>query len=180
MQNHLLIIHNHSVEYPNSGSVRKALDKYFRRLRNIKRISSVMPLIAIVVDIAYRNPSTYPISAAILSKLLDFIDTVDDKKRVIKRIQNKFSQIPNTGYMDLWLQRISYPHKTDIKFAEPLCKLVQKDPAVVLWNRDWITDQALLAAISNTDVVDFEKLNNMPAVVSREEVALFNSGDYPY
>ena len=180
LQNHLLIIHNHSMEYPNSGSVRKALDKYLRGLRNIKKISSVMPLIAIVVDIAYRNPSTYPISAAILSKLLDFIDTVDGKKAVIEQIQKKFSQIPNTGYMDLWLQRISYPHTTDIEFAEPLCKLVQNDCAAVLWNSSWIADPVLLAAISNTDVVDFEKLNNMPAVMSREEVALFNSGDYPY
>ena len=181
LQNHLLIIHNHSMEYPNLGSVRKALDKYLRRLRNIKRISSVMPLIAIVVDIAYRNPSMYSISAAILSKLLDFIDTVGDKIDVIERIQKKFSQIMNTGYMDLWLQRISYLHKPDIEFAEPLCKLVQKDKdsAAVLWNSGWIADQALLKAISHTEVVDFEKLNNIPAVMSREEVALFNSGYYP-
>lgn len=179
LQNHLLIIHSHSIEYPNSGSVRKALDKYLRRLRNTRKISSTMPLISIVVDIAYRNPSTYPISAAILSKLLDFLDTGDAKIGVIQRIQKKFAQIPNTGYMDLWLQRISHRYAPDIEFGESLCKKVQQNPAVALWNSDWIDDPVLLAAISNTDVVDFEKLTTMPEVISHEEVALFNSGYYP-
>ena len=178
LQKHLLIIHNHSVEYPNSGSVRVAMDEYFRRLDNIENVASVMPLIAIVVDIAYRNPSTYPLSAAVLSKLLDFLDTIDAKIVAIKRIQRKFSQIPNTGYMDLWLQRISYPYAPDIEFDELLCKLVQQHPGADLWNSDWIAEQQLRRAIDSNDFINEEKLNNISPVMSHEEVALFTSVYY--
>lgn len=178
LQRHLLIIHNHSMEYPNTGSVRVALDKYFLRLDNMKNDSSVMPLIAIVVDIAYRNPSTYPLSVAILSKLLDSLDTVDTKIATVKRIQRKFCQIPNTGYMDLWLQRISYPYAPFIKFAEPLCKLVQQQPEVALWNSDWIQEKKLRAAIDSNDFINVEKLNKMSAIMTLDEVKVFNSVYY--
>lgn len=175
LQKHLLIIHNHSMEYPNTGSILVALNKYLRRLSNTKRIASVMPLLAIVVDIAYRNPSTYYLSAAILSKLLDFLDTADAKLEAIKRIQRKFSQIPNTGYMDLWLQRVSYPHDPGIEYAELLCKVVQQQPAVVLWNSAWIADRKLRAAIDSNPIINLEKLNSMPPVIAPHEVELFNS-----
>jgi hypothetical protein len=76
IQEQMLIIHNHSMNYPNSGSLIKALDKYHKRLSSINKHSHILPrvlsLISIVVDIAFNNPRTYPICAAILSKPLDF------------------------------------------------------------------------------------------------------------
>ena len=179
LQNHLLIVHNHSMEHPNAGSIRKLMNNYMYRFDNIEKGTPIAPLIAIVVDIAYRNPATYPMSAAILSKLFNYLDTETDKIGIIKQIQRKFLQIPNTGYMDLWLQRISHRYAPDIEFDEVLCKKVQQDSAAVLWNIDWIDDSNLLAAIANTDVVDFDKLNNMPEIMSHAEVALFNSDYYP-
>ncbi len=36
-------------------------------------------MISIVVDIAFHNPKTYPIISAILSKLISFLDSDEDK-----------------------------------------------------------------------------------------------------
>ena len=49
-----------------------------------------------MADIAYRNPRTYAICAEILSKLLSFIESNDERLAIAERIQKKFLQIPNT------------------------------------------------------------------------------------
>lgn len=109
LQKHLFIIHNHSFEHPNSGSLVVALDNYYKRVAVIESCDQALPLISITVDIAYRNPRTYAICAALLSKLISFLKTTDEKRLVVQKAKKKFSQIPNTGHMQLWLQRISYP-----------------------------------------------------------------------
>ena len=98
LQKHLLIIHDHSSEYPNAGSLVVALDGYNKRLTVLQTCDQALPLISIVVDIAYRNPRTYPICAALLSKLISFLKTTDEKRSVIEKAKKKFSQIPNTGH----------------------------------------------------------------------------------
>ena len=177
LQKHLLIIHNHSMEHPNSGSLEVALTGYFKRLRGIKECERPLPLIGIVVDIAYRNPRTYPISFAILSQLFSFLDTEDDKKEVVRKIRRKFSQLPNTGHMEIWLQRLSYKFAPDTDFDEPLCKLASNYNEQI-WNNGWISSTDLLKAINVNKIVHKGKLKEMTPVVSVEEVELFKS-DYP-
>lgn len=78
LQKHLLIIHELSNEFPNSGSLLIALDKFHKRIFGRKKISEdIVPLISIVVDIAYHHPKSYAISAAILSKFLTFLSGDD-------------------------------------------------------------------------------------------------------
>ena len=72
LQKHLLIIHNHSIQHLHAGSVEIAMGYFYKRLAKSKKDVLPLPLISIVVDIAYRNPRTYAISAAILSKLGQF------------------------------------------------------------------------------------------------------------
>ncbi|MEA3365796.1 MAG: reverse transcriptase, partial [Candidatus Hydrogenedentes bacterium] len=104
LEKHALMIYGHSLEFPNSGSVSRALDHYYRRLMRYKgNDKDPLPLISIIVDIAYRNPRTYPICAAILSKLLSFVRSEREKKAVVQKIVTRFSQIPNTGHMEIWL-----------------------------------------------------------------------------
>lgn len=177
LQKHLLIIHNHNTEHPNSGSLEVALNGYFKRLSGIKECERPLPLIGIVVDIAYRNPRTYPISFAILSQLFSFLDTEDDKKEVARKIKRKFSQLPNTGHMEIWLQRLSYRFAPDTDFNEPLCKLAGNDNEQI-WNNGWIDSTDLLKAISANKIVHKGKLNEMTPIISVEEVELFKS-DYP-
>ncbi len=79
LQKHLLIIHDHAMHFPNAGSVVIALGKYHKRIEKQRTsIEQPMPLVAIVVDIACRNPRTYSICAAILSKLLGAVVDNED------------------------------------------------------------------------------------------------------
>lgn len=66
---HLLILHDHARCYPNSGSLLRGLAEFRKKLDKTKTCSNPHVLISIVVDIAYGNPRTYPVCAAIISRL---------------------------------------------------------------------------------------------------------------
>ncbi len=101
IQKHLLLIHKLALEFPNSGSVRKELLKLYKKLYKRDKLNeNIGVLISIVADLAFKNPSTYPVSSAILSKLFTFIS--DNKKtEYMNKLIKRFDSIPNTGIVDL-------------------------------------------------------------------------------
>ena len=146
--------------------------RFHRRFVNRRKYKNPLPLVSIVVDIAFRNPRTYSISATILSKLLSLLKTTSKKKRVIKKIRKKFSQIPNTGHMELWLQRITYPLDPSIDFEEPLCRLVRQKN-VKIWNNKWINYKKLKEALDAEKIINRKELDCLPDVVPPVEVETF-------
>ncbi|MEW6765176.1 MAG: RNA-directed DNA polymerase [Pseudomonadota bacterium] len=174
LQKHLFIIHDHAHQFPNAGSLVVALGDFHKRLSNQKELNQVMPLIAIVADIAYRNPRTYAICAAILSKLMSFLESLDEKRAVAEKIKDRFDQIPNTGHMQIWIQRVTYPLAQDIAYEESICKLVTGE-AVALWNCDWISNKNLKGSIYPANIIDHEKLADMEPVIPINEIELFLS-----
>lgn len=174
LQKHLLIIHDHSTAYPNAGSLVKSLGEFQKRLSGLSKCDQSLPLISIVVDIACRNPKTYPMCAAILSKLLSFLDSNEARQCVIKRIKNKFSLIPNTGHIQIWLQRITLPFAPDTEFDEPLCRLVSGCDESI-WNNEWISSKDLKNALDAKQIVDEDRVAKLAPIVPAEEVELFIS-----
>ena len=172
----LLIIHDQNTKHPNSGSVSRALQDFDERLENVRKVDFPMPLISIVVDIALRSPRTYPVSAAILSKLIDILDNEDDKRIVVGKIRKKFSSLPNTGHMEIWLQRFSIKYDHSIDYEEPLCNLVRQEPASI-WNNGWISLSTLDNVIDPRKIIDEEELERVGPVIPNKEVRLF---DVPY
>lgn len=173
LQKHLLIIHDHALQFPNAGSLFVALQDYYNRLLHVEKLTEEpLPLISIVVDIAYRNPRTYAVCAAILSKLLTFIDD-SEKKSVLEKIRRRFTKIPNTGHLQIWLQRISQPEFKDMQYDEPLCQLVVGQD-VTLWNVDWISSQELKNAIDANSIIDRERLNTIAPIILAAEFELFH------
>lgn len=174
LQKHLLIIHDHAAHFPNAGSLVVALNDFHKRISRSKRLrEQPMPMIAAVVDIAYRNPRTYAICAAILSKLMSFLESDDGKKTVAEKIKTRFAKIPYTGHMQIWIQRVTLPIAKDIPYQEPICKLVSGQD-VSLWNTQWITSHELRASIA-TSVIDQAALNALEPVIPIDEVELFLS-----
>ena len=175
LQKQLLIIYDHSNQHPNSGSLVGEMTSYYGRIHKTTRmrLNSVLPLISIVVDIAYHNPRTYPIAAAILSKLISFLHTTEEKLEVINKIRRKFSRLPNTGYLEIWLQRISREFGHDIEFEEPLCQLVRGDTSEI-WDSAWVNSPDLLRALDPHRMVNREQLNTMDPIIPIDEVKLFD------
>ncbi|MDD4363412.1 MAG: RNA-directed DNA polymerase, partial [Atribacterota bacterium] len=174
IQKQMLIIYDHSRNYPNSGSLVVALNNYYQRISNIKKYSQSLPLISIVVAIAFHNPRTYPICAAILSKLISLIKEENEKLEVIDKIMKKFSIIPNTGYMQIWLQRATINFKDNLEFEEPLCNIIKGEDETI-WNNDWISCKYLKDLISGKMIIDIDLISKLKPVISPKEVELFVS-----
>lgn len=172
LQEHLLIIHDLSNKFPNSGSVNKTLTKFFNRIKGIKEYKkNVEVLISILADIAYKNPKTYPIATAILSKLLSLLEEDETKERIFNAIKIKFDKIPNTGHIKLWLQRITIKIDRDKEYDEPLCKKVN-NKLIKVWNSDWLNAD-FQKLLNETSIIDEQIIQDIDIVMSQEEVQLF-------
>lgn len=173
LQKYLLLIHDHAVHFPNAGSLAVALNEFHKRVTRLKALpEQPLPLIAIIIDIAYRNPRTYAICAAILSKLMSFIESAADKFAIAEKIKTRFAKIPNTGHMQIWIQRVTLPIDADISYEELICRLVAGGD-VALWNVEWISSNDLKNALDVSKVVDQETLKALEPVIPVEEVELF-------
>jgi len=176
-QKHLLIIYELSKQYPNSGSLKRALDIFYYRLLETKDFKeNIIPLISIASDIAYKNPATYSYIAGIVSYLLSYITDDSQKMDLLKKIIKKSSSIPNTGHLMIWLQRIYLGisfKSCSVCFDEKICCLVLNEN-VELWNNSWLKG-AIKNAIKSKKIIDRDCIAKLPEVISREEVELFKS-----
>ena len=99
-------------------------------------------------------------------------DHDDEKCAIAEKIKTRFERIPHTGYMQIWIQRVTHPFAAEMVFEEPICKLVTGE-AVTLWNCDWISDKQLKDAIVTTKIIDRKELVEMDPVIPIAEVELF-------
>ena len=174
LQKHLLIIHDLSLKFPNCGSLSTALKAFYKKLLKYEKINeSILPLLGIITDIAHKNPRTYQYSAAIISLLLKFENSESQKNALLGKIVAKFKDVPNTGHLDLWLQRVVLGIKGNIKFQEKLCRLSEKEK-VDIWNNDWLQD-SLKNQIDVSSLVDQDLLENLPEIITQDEVSLFKN-----
>lgn len=175
LQKHLLLIHMLANEYPNSGSLDRALADFYSRIRRLKSINEekehIKALIGILIDIAYRNPRTYPCAISILGCLLSNISDARDVLRVIELIKNKFSIISDAELLNVWLQRICIKANPEVEFSGILCKNVIT-PSQNLWNSDWLHSK-YQSIVNNSDFINRQCLNDIPALVPIDVINAF-------
>lgn len=178
IQEHLLIIHKLSEEHANSGSLSKALGKFYNRIKGITETNqNINVLVSILVDIMYKNPRTYLIASAILSKFLSLIPDNDKKNEILNLIYQRFEKIPNTGHVKIWLQRLTIKLDRQRQYSEKLCERVN-NPAIRIWNSDWIENN-LKTLIETTSIIDETVIAEIDIVIASEEVELFKY-EYDY
>jgi hypothetical protein len=171
LQKYLLLIFDLSIKFPNSGSLDKELNHFYHKIEKLEYIDNVNILVSILVEIAYKNPRVYPTVAAILSKIMSMEEDKNRKTDIVNLILTKFSQIPNTGYMQIWLQRITLCFDKDKEYEEKLCKKVV-DSSIEIWNSDWL-NASLKNIVETTSIVDEEIINNIREVIEGTEFQLF-------
>jgi hypothetical protein len=178
IQEHLLIIHNLSELHPNSGSLAKALSKFYNRIKGIKETNqNITVLTSILVDIMYKNPRTYPIASAILSKLLSLIPENNKKNEILDLVSQKFVKIPNTGHIKIWLQRLTIKLDRQRQYSERLCEKVNSQE-LQIWSSDWLENN-LKTLIETTAIIDETVIADIDVVIAKEEVELFKT-EYDY
>lgn len=174
IQEQLLLIHTLSENYPNSGSLNKALNKFFDRIEGIKETKqNIQVLVSIIVDIMYKNPRIYPISSAILSKLLSLLNDTTERERILQAINTKFEKIPNTGHIKIWLQRLTIKFDRTRIYQEELCKKVN-DSSIQIWNSDWL-NSTLKNLIVGIPIIDEQVIQEINVVIDSDEVQLFKN-----
>lgn len=171
IQEHLLLIHNLSDKFPNSGSLSKALGKFYNRIKDLTELNNIQVLISILVDTMYKNPRTYPIASAILSKLLSLLNDPTKRDRILQSTMTKFAKIPNTGHIKIWLQRLTIKIDRPRVYNEELCKRVN-DPAIQIWNSDWLNN-TLQTLIGTTSIIDEQIIQDIDVIINQTEVQLF-------
>lgn len=177
IQQALLDIYDHSLKHPNAGSTVNAMLAFNGRIMRSKVAgrSDILQLISIATEIAFRNPKTIPIYTALLGNLFVGIDDVEEKFQIIERIRRRFGAIPNTGHLDIWLQRISKDLPNQPEFAEPLC-LAVAGHVKSLWENSWLPDGRIKKAVNDYDIVDRQEYERVTALIPRDEVELFLAG----
>ncbi len=185
LQKDLLIIHGFAMDFPGSGSLITVLQKYNKRLKpkkikKNKKIKNIYQLINIITDIAYHNPRVYAVSTGILSKIISYISTKSEQIEIVEKIKKKFQKIPNTGHLDIWLQRVTIGFEGETEFNEPICKLVKNvnvahaEPTYTsIWKSDWLKD-SLKKKIDPKLIIDHKKLKQVTGrPITRKEVDTF-------
>ncbi|MCB0537620.1 MAG: RNA-directed DNA polymerase, partial [Bacteroidetes bacterium] len=168
-QKWLIQLHLLSEDFPNSGTLDIQMRDFLKVVKESKRNDvNVDTLISIVTEIAYRNPRVVPTSIGIISYLLKQIKSQKEKKEIIKRIYNKFQQIPNSDLLNIWLQRLTVKIDNSLKYDEQICKKVL-DKNEQIWNVDWLND-VLKNKIKKTPIIVESKVRTLKAVISKAEV----------
>ena len=172
LQKHLLLVHCHSTDFPNAGSLLTALDGFYQRLSRARSVRNVMQLVSITVDIGFNSPRCFPVCAAIISQLISGLKTKSEKLTALDRVRSKLARLPNNGHLEVWQQRLSYHFDPKVEYTERLCQLVEGKP-VDLWSNKWVTDKALKSALDPKKVVNRSALTSLKPVVRRIEFSLF-------
>lgn len=163
-----------SVEFPNSGTVDTQLKEFLKVLQNSKKEdSNIETLISLVTEIAFRNPRVIPTAITTLSLLLRQFKSKSEKQLILKRINLKFQQIPNSSLLKVWLQRLSLKIDKSITYDESLCKKVL-DAKENIWNVDWL-NKSLKEKINKTPIVISSKIKTLKAVASKKEIKKITS-----
>ncbi|MEO6109629.1 MAG: RNA-directed DNA polymerase [Candidatus Saccharimonadales bacterium] len=171
----LLMIYTASTHYPNSGMVKRQLNRFVKTIQTIQKLNSYEDpevMISIVVNLAIKNPHTYQISMAAISKLLEFCKK-GRQVALVKEIRTKFERVPNSGLLDVWLQRISHKIDKTITYDEKLTKLIglRSNPGNILWNASWL--ETVMQDLLDIPITNRTTVQKMPTTIPILEVQLF-------
>ncbi len=200
-QKHLYFIYEYGRQFPNSGQMKVLLSDFSRRLQDHLNIASVnlwkevnfgdeekttepvvetpqlrekiLPMVAILTQIATENVTAAHYALRIASILLDTIKQADEKTHIISLVYNRLRHLPNSSFLQLWLQNLTYA--TGIKainsYDSPLCRVVES-PKAELWNNSWL-DPAIAAALPTATICDRTKLRDAGQIITIIERPLY-------
>ena len=174
LEKRLLLLYEHATQFPNCGSIMKPLTDLHLEFDEIRLVGMAQTLacIAIMVELAYRNPKCYQVCMALLAKLVSRLNTTERESAAFLVLE-KFSHLPNTGYLQIWLQRIMLPCKIKLDYTERMCQVVE-NPFISAWEHGWLEEDGnLMNIMATTDIIDYKQIENLQSTLSDDEVYLF-------
>lgn len=177
LQKELLLVHRFCTERPGSGAskflIREFLDRLERRLpRNAWRIENPTVLTAILLDIAGKTPAVFPAVATTISKIMLYLRD-SERDDLFQLVGDRTKRMANSGYMEIWLQRIAHPNLLSFESTEHFCKLVDDEKSKSLWENSWVQKKSLRHKLEKFSIVDRALLEVMPPDIQDSEFNAF-------
>lgn len=142
---------------------------------------NISAMVAIAVEIAANNLRAANNALKIASQLLADMHEEDQqkKKEIIELIYKKLKRIPNSAFLQVWLQNIT--HTTDNwskgeVYDMPLCKVVAEQP-VSLWNNQWLIPE-IASTFPQNSIVDRDALAKTGQIITFKAKRLYDEIDY--
>lgn len=142
---------------------------------------NISAMVAIAVEIAANNLRAANNALKIASQLLADMHEADQqkKKEIIELIYKKLKRIPNSAFLQVWLQNIT--HTTDNwskgeVYDMPLCKVVAEQP-VSLWNNQWLIPE-IASTFPQNSIVDRDALAKTGQIITFKAKRLYDGIDY--
>ena len=175
IQKHLLEIKIMAEKYPNCGQLKKSLtDLYLYRIKQMSKMpDDVEQIVSILVSIMIKNPTTIQHCVVILGRILEFYKNEPKQVSVfISKILKKYSKLPNTDLVEIWLQRFTVLLNADEQFSyqSNLCQFVNGNSDVSFWNSEWLKKEYRTADKWHIDKSEKE---NLSFITSEEEIFTF-------
>ena len=178
LQKHLICIYELSLSHPNSGSLQRALDNFLLRICDdtsnslLKETSSAGILVSIVANIAYNSPKVYKQAVAVISKILSYEPDRNERLRYFNLIEDKFRTLPNIGYLEIWLQRLTIKDDRKRYYSEGLCQHVA-DKSYQIWNLNWLNPD-IRKIVEGSSIVDESEIEALPSIIEHSEIETFS------
>ncbi len=177
IQKELLVIYKFAKSFPNSGSLIIALDNLYDKIKDHDlKNENITVLISIIVQIMFENPRIIPLGTGILSLLLKN-KSKKEVRSIIEKIIAKFNIIPNTGLLDIWLQRLSFKILPEYTYNETLTQQLLTQNSNKVWNFDWLINKNIEKLIKDTSVINKKMLDSMDNIISKNEFNVFKYTD---
>src|SRR5690625_287661 len=176
LQKRLLLIHSLAEKHPNSGSLVKALTEFLENQLyplTVFREENSKVLVSILIDIAFKNPKTYPVAVAILSKIISLEANSNTVDEMLKAIEKKFDNVPNVGHLQIWLQRLTLKNYPDKMYTEKLCKKVVNREEEI-WNMNWVKPKPIKKILKENSIINLDKMDELEPIIQPNEVNVFS------
>jgi RNA-directed DNA polymerase len=173
LRNELLSILHAGQNSIDPGHIRTRLEDLVKLLEKRRGLTTghEMEILSILVNIAFEKPVTFPIIAKLISALLMQLPYA--KQEIFDDILRKLRLLPNSGLLEIWLQRIAKPHGIYLVYNEPLCQLLNAGTVTKLFDDSWQANSSFADLSLDLNFVDKGALNNLTWEVAMEEVAIF-------
>jgi len=171
LEKQLLLLVQSSKRFPNSGAVKKRIvqlrKKYECNMFILKRPHFITSLL---IDIAINNPKTVQDVVVVISKI---IKKMSSKRRriLIRKVCRKIKLMPNTGLLDIWMQRLLIKYQDKVKFSDGLCRYVSGEKNDI-FNMSWLSNDNLSKIVSKS-YVKKQIINNLDIDIGIEETRKF-------
>ena len=141
---------------------------------------SIRALSAVCTQIALENVGCAHYALRVISRMIDSLDDMDEKRSIIDLVYQKLCNQPNSYYNQLWLQNMTYTQdkkQGTSPYTLRLCQLVAGKTVEPLWNNDWLKAE-LTTNIPYESIVDGEILKKVTPVITFRETRRYNEIEY--